>query len=262
MNGAPLRRARPRSSAQHEPKGVTVSVGGEIGEVGGKNSTPEELHAFMHVYHAALARPGAAGEPGLSKISIQTGTVARRRAAARRLDRRRCRSTSTRSERSRSWRASATAWPARCSTAPRRCPAELFDRFPKLGACEIHLATEFQNMLFDHPAFPAELKRAIYAKLRETDGRRAQGRRHATSSSSTRRARRRSASASASCGACRPRCAARSASRSESKFRFLLERSWRWRARGRWPSSTRRSCAGSFPMRRRGGAGRAAGPKT
>src|SRR6185436_6937607 len=29
-----------------EPKGVTVSVGGEIGEVGGKNSTPEELNAF------------------------------------------------------------------------------------------------------------------------------------------------------------------------------------------------------------------------
>jgi len=26
-----------------EPSGVTVSVGGEIGEIGGKNSTPEEL---------------------------------------------------------------------------------------------------------------------------------------------------------------------------------------------------------------------------
>jgi len=45
-------------------------------------------------------------------------------------------------------------------------PAELFDRFPKLGACEIHLATEFQNMLYDHPAFPAGLKREIYEKLR------------------------------------------------------------------------------------------------
>src|SRR5262249_4956092 len=30
-----------------EPRGVTVSVGGEIGEVGGKNSTPEDLRAFM-----------------------------------------------------------------------------------------------------------------------------------------------------------------------------------------------------------------------
>ena len=48
-------------------------MGGEIGEVGGKNSTPEELEAFMTVYLAALGRlaPGAAG---ISKISIQTGT--------------------------------------------------------------------------------------------------------------------------------------------------------------------------------------------
>jgi hypothetical protein len=45
-------------------------------------------------------------------------------------------------------------------------PAELFDRFPKLGACEMHLATEFQNMLLDHPAFPADLKQEIYGKLR------------------------------------------------------------------------------------------------
>src|SRR4029079_8297858 len=44
-----------------------------IGEVGSKNSTPEELEAFMKVFVAALAKlaPGAAG---LSKISIQTGT--------------------------------------------------------------------------------------------------------------------------------------------------------------------------------------------
>jgi hypothetical protein len=48
-------------------------------------------------------------------------------------------------------------------------PSELFGEFPKRGACEIHLATEFQNMIFDHPSFPADLKGAIYAKLRETD---------------------------------------------------------------------------------------------
>ena len=46
---------------QHEPKGVTISVGGEIGEVGGKNSDVHELHAYMKGYHAALktARRGS-----------------------------------------------------------------------------------------------------------------------------------------------------------------------------------------------------------
>ncbi|HEY7907264.1 MAG TPA: class II D-tagatose-bisphosphate aldolase, non-catalytic subunit, partial [Thermomicrobiales bacterium] len=52
---------------------LTVSVGGEIGEVGGKNSTVEELHAFMQGYERALRtlNPEAVG---ISKISVQTGT--------------------------------------------------------------------------------------------------------------------------------------------------------------------------------------------
>src|SRR5690606_27087109 len=55
-----------------EPEGVTVSVGAEIGEVGMKNSTVEELHAFMQGYNAAIAALGVSD--GISKISVQTGT--------------------------------------------------------------------------------------------------------------------------------------------------------------------------------------------
>ena len=58
----------------HEPDGVTVSVGGEIGEVGGKNSDVHELHAFMRGYLRALAKRGVA-LVGISKISVQTGTA-------------------------------------------------------------------------------------------------------------------------------------------------------------------------------------------
>lgn len=32
---------------EHEPQGVAISIGGEIGEVGGHNSTKEELRAYM-----------------------------------------------------------------------------------------------------------------------------------------------------------------------------------------------------------------------
>src|SRR5439155_18903019 len=55
-----------------EPEGVTVSVGGEIGEVGGKNSDVHELRAFMDGYERTLKRLGPYA--GLSKISVQTGT--------------------------------------------------------------------------------------------------------------------------------------------------------------------------------------------
>src|SRR5437899_8322323 len=57
-----------------EPEGVTVSVGAEIGEVGGKNSDVHELKAFMDGYVRALARLEGGPYTGISKISVQTGT--------------------------------------------------------------------------------------------------------------------------------------------------------------------------------------------
>jgi hypothetical protein len=37
-------------------------------------------------------------------------------------------------------------------------PDELFHRFPQVETAEIHLATGFQNLLYEHPAFPADLR--------------------------------------------------------------------------------------------------------
>ena len=42
-------------------------------------------------------------------------------------------------------------------------PDELFHRFPAVETAEIHLATGFQNALFEHPDFPASLQREIEA---------------------------------------------------------------------------------------------------
>jgi len=148
----------------HEPDDVTVSVGGEIGEVGGKNSTAEELTAFVEVFMAQLGKLAPA-KPGMSKISIQTGTshggvplpdgtIAQVQVDFPAID------ALSKIARERYHMGGAVQHGA--STLP----AELFDRFPKLGAVEIHLATEFQNMLFDHPRFPAELRREIYERLR------------------------------------------------------------------------------------------------
>ncbi|MBM4388470.1 MAG: aldolase, partial [Deltaproteobacteria bacterium] len=45
-------------------------------------------------------------------------------------------------------------------------PLELFDRFPRTGTVEIHLATEFQNMIYEHPMLPEQLRREIYEYLK------------------------------------------------------------------------------------------------
>src|SRR5204863_4431397 len=46
-------------------------------------------------------------------------------------------------------------------------PPDAFDAFARVGACEIHLATDFQNMVYEHPQFPSDLKAEMYAWVRE-----------------------------------------------------------------------------------------------
>jgi len=151
---------------EQEPRGITVSVGGEIGEVGGKNSDVHELHAYMDGFNRKLKERGA-DLMGLSKISVQTGTAhggfvnadgSLRTDVAIDLK--------TLEELSRVARADyglAGAVQHGASTLP----PDAFDAFPRVGACEIHLATDFQNMVYEHPAFPADLKEAMYAWVRE-----------------------------------------------------------------------------------------------
>jgi fructose/tagatose bisphosphate aldolase len=149
-----------------EPAGVTVSVGGEIGEVGGKNSDVHELHAFMQGYNAALAAKGK-GLVGISKISVQTGTAHGgfvgpdgKVKSDVKID------LETLQELSRLAREEYGLGGA-VQHGASTLSADAFDAFPRVGACEIHLATNFQNMVYDHPAFPAALKAEMYAWVRE-----------------------------------------------------------------------------------------------
>jgi len=68
-------RARRRADAIHSrPRAgrCDVSVGAEIGEVGGKNSDVHELDAFMEGYNRTLKAAGHIR--GHFQISVQTGT--------------------------------------------------------------------------------------------------------------------------------------------------------------------------------------------
>jgi fructose/tagatose bisphosphate aldolase len=149
----------------HEPAGITVSVGGEIGEVGGKNSDVHELHAFMRGYESALSRKGR--YVGISKISVQTGTAHGgfigpdgKPLMDIKLD---LKALEELSRVAREEYGLAGAVQHGASTLP----PDAFDAFPRVGACEIHLATNFQNMVYDHPAFPSSLRDEMYAWVRE-----------------------------------------------------------------------------------------------
>lgn len=149
---------------EHEPQGVTVSVGAEIGEVGMKNSTVEELHAFMRGYNRSIAALG--NHPGISKISVQTGTshggvvLPDGSMADVKLD---LQALAALSRVAREEYGLAGAVQHGASTLP----SNAFGNFPRIETAEIHLATNFQNIVFDHPRLPAELKDRIRSWLDE-----------------------------------------------------------------------------------------------
>ena len=136
-----------------QPDGVTISVGGEIGEVGKTNSTEEELRAYLDGYLAALT--GDEIEP-ISKVSIQTGTshggvpmpdgsIATVSIDFDTLDRL---STVAREE----------YGLAGCvQHGASTLPDDAFHHFPEHGTAEIHLATGFQNILYDEGGLPDAL---------------------------------------------------------------------------------------------------------
>ncbi|HET7082155.1 MAG TPA: class II fructose-bisphosphate aldolase [Candidatus Limnocylindria bacterium] len=142
-----------------EPEGVTISIGGEIGEVGKANSTEEELRAYLDGYFGMLH---GSGLPGISKVSVQTGTshggvvlpdgsVAQVKVDFGTLQRL---STVARDE-----FGLAGAVQHGASTLPE----EAFHHFPSNGTAEIHLATGFQNILYDDGGLPDALRAEMMA---------------------------------------------------------------------------------------------------
>ncbi len=143
-----------------EPKKITISVGGEIGEIGHGNSTVADLRAFMNNYLKLLPK----GVKGISKISVQTGTthggvvlpdgsIAKVQIAF-----------DTLKELSRVARTEYGLGGA-VQHGASTLPDEAFDMFPKMDTLEVHLATGFQNIIYDSPHFPKDLLQRVYQYL-------------------------------------------------------------------------------------------------
>jgi len=148
-----------------EPTGITISVGGEIGEVGKENSNEKELRAYLDNFNELLEKEKA-GAVGISKISIQTGTshggvpLPDGTVADVNLD---FDTLGILSQISRESYGLAGAVQHGASTLPQN----LFHKFPELETAEIHLATDFQNMTYGSSLFPNDFKEEIYTHLRK-----------------------------------------------------------------------------------------------
>ncbi|HEY4954975.1 MAG TPA: class II fructose-bisphosphate aldolase [Gemmatimonadaceae bacterium] len=148
---------------QLQPAGINISLGGEIGEVGTQNSTVEELHSYMDGFNRTLKNLSPAAE-GLSKISVQSGTthggvvLPDGTIADVQIDFETLRRLSVEA---REKYGLAGAVQHGASTLPDAA----FHKFPGTETAEIHLATNFQTMLYDH--LPSSLRDEVYAWLRD-----------------------------------------------------------------------------------------------
>lgn len=140
---------------KNQPQGVNIAIGGEIGEIGGKNSTEEELRAFLDNLEKIRQV-----EKGVIKVAVQTGTthggvvMPDGSIAKVKLD-------FDTLQRLGKVAQSEYKLAGCVQHGASTLPPELFDKFPQVETAEIHLATEFQNMIYDHPLFPKELKDEI-----------------------------------------------------------------------------------------------------
>lgn len=145
-----------------EPSGISILIGGEIGEVGGKNSTAKELSAFMAGHLRELLNFGA-DRKGIGKISVQTGTthggipLPDGSVAKIKLDFDTLKNLSTLSRKE-------YGLGGAVQHGASTLPHELFGLFPQKGTAEIHLATGFQNIIYD--LMPLRLRNKIYVYLR------------------------------------------------------------------------------------------------
>ena len=146
-----------------EPNGVTVSVGGEIGEIGGKNSDPDELKAYLEGFKEEF------DGTGISKMSVQTGTshggvvLPDGTLAQVKID---FETLRTLSDMARKEYGLSGCVQHGASTLPD----DAFDMFPETGTSEVHLATGFQNIVYDSASLPEDFRKEVYEHIHKEFG--------------------------------------------------------------------------------------------
>lgn len=143
-----------------QPAASPVTIGAEVGEIGQRNTTLEDIEIFMDEYLSDLGVEVDA----FDKLSVQTGTrhggivLADGSCGNMVLD---LSLVSDLSKLVRQKYGIAGLVQHGASTLS----LENLKCLPEHGVIEVHLATGIQNIVFDHPAFPEDLRTEMIARL-------------------------------------------------------------------------------------------------
>lgn len=147
---------------EKQPKGIEVSIGGEIGHIGGKNSTLKELDTFLTGFYAQWDKHTT----GLSKVSIQSGTshggnvMSDGKVHPAEVD-------FVLLENAGDFVRSKFSIGGVVQHGASTQPHDFFSQLPQHKVLEVHLATGLQNAVFDAQSFPQELKKEMYAWIKD-----------------------------------------------------------------------------------------------
>ncbi|WP_434113137.1 hypothetical protein [Methylocaldum sp. GT1TLB] len=128
-----------------EPEELSVDIGAEIKAMGDGNLTADQFRAFMESFYVQLNLPG--GKKDLSKVVVLVGEADVDLNLVRDLG-----------EIAR--REYGLSLAVRSGITP--IPETLFPQFPGNNVSELHLVAPFEDLIFEHEAFPVELKKDIY----------------------------------------------------------------------------------------------------
>jgi hypothetical protein len=162
---APNARATARMAAElrGSQPGSRLVLGGAVAEIGGRNTTVADLLAF----YQELLRSVPAGLAPLDKVSAQTGTMHGGLIQADGTLGRMPVDIDLATDLGRQARALGLNGLVQHGASTLSL-ADLA-RLPEANVVEVHLATQVQNIVFDHPAFPADLLERMRERLLLSD---------------------------------------------------------------------------------------------
>jgi fructose/tagatose bisphosphate aldolase len=144
-----------------QPGDIEISIGGEIGEIGKKNSTPDELKAYLDGFKGTFT----AGK-GLSKLSVQSGTshggvvMPDGTLAKVKIDFETLRQLSDIARKD-------YGLSGAVQHGASTLPDDAFNMFPETGTSEVHLATGFQNIIYDSEHLPGSFREEVYGYIKK-----------------------------------------------------------------------------------------------
>jgi fructose/tagatose bisphosphate aldolase len=142
-----------------QPEGISLVLGGEVGEIGGRDTSVEDLVMYKQLLDKNLP----VGISSLDKISAQTGTahggIVLKDGSTGRMN------VNFDLIANLSKQARAYNWSGVVQHGASTLTMEDLKKLPQAGVIEVHLATQIQNIVFDHPSFPPDLREKMEKRL-------------------------------------------------------------------------------------------------